>query len=84
MEIKKVRRDELPRLLYRFRFFKGNMQESEVEFMEKVLLPTLRFQLMRITQSRHIIDDHSFNDFLNDMGCIFLSKVNKWVEEIKK
>ena len=67
------------RKLYRFRFFKGNLQKPEIQFMEDVLLPQLRFQMVRITQDRKTKLSHSFNDFLNDMGCIFLQYKNNWL-----
>ena len=57
------------------------MQRCEKKHFKKVMRK-LQIQIERITKKRKAPHTHSYNDFLNDMGCYFISKVNKWINEV--
>ncbi len=56
------------------------LQKPEKKHFKKVMRE-LQCQIERITKKRKGKNNHSYNDFLNDMGCYFLSRVNKWIED---
>ena len=41
------------------------------------------FKMVKDIMGRQYTDrvPYSYNDTLNDLGCYFLSKVNKWIKE---